>query len=77
MRNDVVVVVAAAVDKNTRLKNCFFFDRFKFYCKFQIFLLLFILLYVGSFALIGRFRRRDKEDLCSTDDDEILVYKIR
>ncbi|XP_055324901.1 protein Lilipod isoform X2 [Sitodiplosis mosellana] len=41
-----------------------------------IFLLLFILLYVGSFALIGRFRRRDKEDLCSTDDDEVLVYKI-
>lgn len=43
----------------------------------QIFLLLFVLLYIGSFALIGRFRRRDKEDLCSTDDDEILVYKIR
>lgn len=43
----------------------------------QIFLLLFMLLYVGSFALIGRFRRRDREDLCSTDDDEVLVYKIR
>ncbi|XP_031619913.1 protein Lilipod [Contarinia nasturtii] len=41
-----------------------------------IFLLLFILLYVGSFALIGRFRRRDREDLCSTDEDEVLVYKI-
>lgn len=36
-----------------------------------------MLLYVGSYALIGRFRRRDREDLCSTDDDEVLVYKIR
>lgn len=60
---------------------CFNFSITKFNYFFQIylqiFLLLFILLYVGSFALIGRFRRRDKEDLCSTDDDEILVYKIR
>lgn len=57
----------------------FLFNFFFFLCfqPFQIFLLLFILLYVGSFALIGRFRRRDKEDLCSTDDDEVLVYKIR
>ncbi|XP_062542009.1 protein Lilipod isoform X2 [Armigeres subalbatus] len=41
-----------------------------------IFLLLFLLLYLGSFALIGRFRRRDREDLFSTDDDEITVYRI-
>lgn len=44
---------------------------------FQIFLLLFMMLYVGSYALIGRFRRRDKEDLFSTDEDEIIVYRIR
>ncbi|XP_063699045.1 protein Lilipod [Culicoides brevitarsis] len=41
-----------------------------------IFLLLFMILYVGSYALIGRFRRRDKEDLFSTDEDEIIVYRI-
>ncbi|XP_053689368.1 protein Lilipod [Sabethes cyaneus] len=41
-----------------------------------IFLLLFLLLYLGSFALINRFRRRDREDLFSTDDDEITVYRI-
>ncbi|XP_055620583.1 protein Lilipod [Toxorhynchites rutilus septentrionalis] len=41
-----------------------------------IFLLLFLLLYLGSFALIGRFRRRDREDLFSTDDDEVTVYRI-
>lgn len=43
---------------------------------FQIFMLLFLLLYFGSFALIGRFRRRDREDLFSTDDDEVTVYRI-
>ncbi|XP_055377641.1 protein Lilipod isoform X2 [Condylostylus longicornis] len=41
-----------------------------------IFLLLLMLLYTASYALIARFRRRDKEDLFSTDDDEILVYRI-
>ncbi|XP_055708332.1 protein Lilipod isoform X2 [Phlebotomus papatasi] len=41
-----------------------------------IFLLLFMLLYLGSYALIGRFRRRDREDLFSTDDDELTVYRI-
>uniref|UniRef100_A0A336MNJ6 CSON004217 protein n=1 Tax=Culicoides sonorensis TaxID=179676 RepID=A0A336MNJ6_CULSO len=41
-----------------------------------IFLLLFMLLYIGSYALIGRFRRRDKEDLFSSDEDEIIVYRI-
>ena len=40
-------------------------------------MLLFLLLYIGSFALIGRFRRRDREDLYSTDDDEMTVYRIR
>lgn len=42
----------------------------------QIFLLLFLLLYLGSYAFIGRFRRRDREDLFSHDEDEILVYRI-
>ncbi|XP_055690685.1 protein Lilipod isoform X2 [Lutzomyia longipalpis] len=41
-----------------------------------IFLLLFMLLYLGSYALIGRFRRRDREDLFSSDDDELTVYRI-
>ena len=30
----------------------------------------------GSYALIERFRRRDQEDLYSTDDDEVKVYRI-
>lgn len=44
--------------------------------EYIIFLLLFLLLYLGSYAVIVRFRRRDREDLYSTDDDEILVYRI-
>ncbi|XP_050074428.1 protein Lilipod [Anopheles maculipalpis] len=41
-----------------------------------IFMLLFLLLYLGSYALINRFRRRDRDDLFATDDDEITVYRI-
>ncbi|KAG4072779.1 hypothetical protein HA402_005256 [Bradysia odoriphaga] len=41
-----------------------------------IFMLLVLLLYIGSFMLINKFRRRDREDLYSTDYDEILVYRI-
>lgn len=40
-------------------------------------MLLVLLLYIGSFMLINKFRRRDREDLYSTDYDEILVYRIR
>lgn len=36
-----------------------------------------MILYIGSYALIGRFRRRDREDLFSSDEDEIIVYRIR
>lgn len=43
----------------------------------QIFLLLCILLYSGSYALIRRFRRSDHEDLYSPDEDEVTVYRIR
>lgn len=43
---------------------------------FQIFVLLFLLLLVGSYTLIERFRRRDQKDLYSTEDDEIKVYRI-
>lgn len=43
---------------------------------FQIFVLLFLLLLVGSYTLIERFRRRDREDLYSTEDDELKVYRI-
>lgn len=42
----------------------------------QIFLLLFLLLYFTSHALIERFRRRDREDYLSVDEDEATVYKI-
>ncbi|XP_055856305.1 protein Lilipod isoform X1 [Episyrphus balteatus] len=41
-----------------------------------IFLLLLMLLYSSSYALIVRFRRNDREDLFSNDKDEILVYRI-
>ncbi|XP_043289691.1 protein Lilipod [Venturia canescens] len=41
-----------------------------------IFLLLFLLLYISSYALIARFRRRDREDYFSVDDDEATVYRI-
>uniref|UniRef100_T1GL44 Uncharacterized protein n=1 Tax=Megaselia scalaris TaxID=36166 RepID=T1GL44_MEGSC len=44
--------------------------------KISIFLLLLMMLYTGSYILLARFRRRDREDLFSTDDDEILVYRI-
>lgn len=48
----------------------------RFLLSFQIFVLLFLLLLVGSYTLIERFRRRDREDLYSTDDDELKVYRI-
>lgn len=41
-----------------------------------IFLILFILLCLGSSMLIGRFRRRDRADFFSSGDDEMLVYRI-
>lgn len=41
-----------------------------------IFLLLFMLLYLGSFTLVNRFRRRDRDDLYSDDEDEIIIYRI-
>ncbi|KAI5631496.1 LMBR1-like membrane protein domain-containing protein [Phthorimaea operculella] len=41
-----------------------------------IFLLLFILLYLLSFTVIEKFRRRDSEDCFSTDEDEVKVYRI-
>uniref|UniRef100_A0A182MKH3 Protein LMBR1L n=1 Tax=Anopheles culicifacies TaxID=139723 RepID=A0A182MKH3_9DIPT len=39
-------------------------------------MLLFLLLYLGSYALINRFRRRDRDDLFATDEDEVTVYRI-
>nr|XP_018913489.1 PREDICTED: protein Lilipod [Bemisia tabaci] len=44
--------------------------------EYIIFLLLYLLLYVCSFAVIGRFRRRDRDDYFSCDEDEAVVYKI-
>jgi LMBR1-like membrane protein len=46
------------------------------FLSFQIFVLLFLLLLVGSYTLIERFRRRDQKDLYSTEDDELKVYRI-
>lgn len=43
---------------------------------FQIFLLLFLLLYISSYALIARFRRKDREDYVLVDEDEATVYRI-
>ena len=34
------------------------------------------MLLVGSYTLIERFRRRDREDLYSHEDDEMKVYRI-
>lgn len=42
----------------------------------QIFVLLFLVLLTGSYTLVERFRRRDQEDLFSSDDDELKVYRI-
>ncbi|XP_050669818.1 protein Lilipod [Leptidea sinapis] len=41
-----------------------------------IFLLLFILLYLFSFMLIEKFRRRDSEDYFTADEEEVKVYRI-
>lgn len=41
-----------------------------------IFLLLLLLLYVSSYAIIRRFRRHDRDDYFSTDEDEITVHRI-
>lgn len=41
-----------------------------------IFLLLFIILYLVSFMLIEKFRRRDSEDYFTGDEDEVKVYRI-
>ncbi|XP_003397105.1 protein Lilipod [Bombus affinis] len=41
-----------------------------------IFFLLFLVLYVSSYALIAKFRRKDREDYFSVDEDEATVYKI-
>ncbi|CAK9811715.1 Protein Lilipod [Anthophora plagiata] len=41
-----------------------------------IFFLLFLVLYVSSYALIAKFRRKDREDYFSVDEDEATVYRI-
>ncbi|XP_069687432.1 protein Lilipod isoform X2 [Periplaneta americana] len=41
-----------------------------------IFLLLLLLLYMSSYAIIRKFRRQDREDYFSTDEDEVTVYRI-
>lgn len=45
-------------------------------CYFQIFLLLFLLLYLASFAILRKFKRQGKEDYYSTDEEEVTVYRI-
>ncbi|XP_037948049.1 protein Lilipod-like isoform X1 [Teleopsis dalmanni] len=41
-----------------------------------IFLLLLMSLYLASYAVVSRFRRKDRDDLFSNDEDEVLVYRI-
>ncbi|KAH8307574.1 hypothetical protein KR044_003459, partial [Drosophila immigrans] len=41
-----------------------------------IFLLLIIMLYFSSYVVVSRFRRQDRDDLYSNDEDEVLVYRI-
>lgn len=41
-----------------------------------IFLILFVLLYIVSFTILGQLRRREKEDYFSSDDDDLTVYNI-
>lgn len=50
--------------------------NFMFFSLPQIFVLLFLMLLVGSYTFIERFRRRDQQDLYSTEDDELKVYRI-
>ncbi|XP_008202732.1 protein Lilipod [Nasonia vitripennis] len=44
--------------------------------EYIIFLLLFLILYISSYALISRFRWRGGEDYLDTDEDEATVYRI-
>ncbi|XP_034115728.1 protein Lilipod [Drosophila sulfurigaster albostrigata] len=41
-----------------------------------IFLLLILMLYFSSYVVVCRFRRRDRDDLYSNDEDEVLIYRI-
>ncbi|XP_066259171.1 protein Lilipod [Euwallacea similis] len=41
-----------------------------------IFLLLFLGLYLASAAILGRFKRKGKDDYYSGDEDEVAVYRI-
>lgn len=44
--------------------------------EYIIFLLLFLILYITSYALISRFRWRAGEDYLQVDEDEATVYRI-
>lgn len=50
---------------------------YKTFSLFQIFLLLFLLLYISSYTIIGQFRRKDAEDYITDDEDDVTVYQIR
>uniref|UniRef100_A0A0A9XLD6 Protein LMBR1L n=4 Tax=Lygus hesperus TaxID=30085 RepID=A0A0A9XLD6_LYGHE len=41
-----------------------------------IFLLVFVMLFILSSTIVDKFRRNDKEDYFSTDDDEAIVYRV-
>lgn len=53
-----------------------FFACFKYWGIFQIFLLLFLLLYLASFGILRKFKRQGREDYYSSDEDEVTVYRI-
>lgn len=43
---------------------------------FQIFLLLYFLLYISSYLLIAKCYRKDRDFYCTVDEDEATVHKI-
>lgn len=44
--------------------------------EYIIFLLLFILLYISSFVVISMFKRKEREEYCSVDEEDAKVYRI-
>ncbi|XP_014215184.1 protein Lilipod [Copidosoma floridanum] len=60
-------------DAETDIREQMFHNTVREYI---IFLLLFIVLYISSYALISRYRWRAGEDYLTTDEDEATVYRV-
>ncbi|XKL59531.1 hypothetical protein PGB90_000547 [Kerria lacca] len=61
------------MEVDTDLKEQIFHNTVREYI---IFLLLFLLLYVSSYAIIGKFKRRDADDYIIEDEVDVTVYQI-